>query len=147
MSRSRFSLAFETERAKGFLSWPKQVMDNWLKQRVLLVPAGSRRLRSAKRLPEPTSCFGCAGGASSAHRARQVTAGVISVVLGGALAGLALGMIVVHYLEPLLYQVKPADPAMLAFPWVTILTTTLLAALQPVVRIVRIDPAQILRSE
>ncbi len=76
-----------------------------------------------------------------------MTAGVISVVLGGALAGLALGMIVVHYLEPLLYQVKPADPAMLAFPWVTILATTLLAALQPVVRIVRIDPAQILRSE
>ena len=35
------SLAFETERAKGFLTWPKQELDNWLKQKVLLEPASA----------------------------------------------------------------------------------------------------------
>jgi putative ABC transport system permease protein len=35
------SLAFETERAKGFGSWPKQELDNFLKQKVLLEPASA----------------------------------------------------------------------------------------------------------
>jgi predicted permease len=86
-------------------------------------------------------------GAPAADIARQVTAGVFAMVLGGALAGLALGMVAVRYIESLFYQVKPTDPAMLALPSVTILLAALLAALPPIIRAVRIDPVTVLRSE
>lgn len=39
------------------------------------------------------------------------------------------------------------DPAMLALPAVTILAAALLAALPPIIRAVRIDPATVLRAE
>jgi Mg/Co/Ni transporter MgtE len=54
------------------------------------------------------------------------------MVLVGALAGLALGMASVRYVEALLYQVKAGDPAMLALPSCTILAAALLAALPAV---------------
>jgi putative ABC transport system permease protein len=53
----------------------------------------------------------------------------------------------VHYIESLLYQVKPGDPRMLAFSAFTVLAAALLAALPPVIRAVRIDPAPVLRVE
>ena len=84
-------------------------------------------------------------GAQAGDIARRVTVDVFSMVLGGALAGLALGMASVRYIETLLYQVKPTDPAMLALPSLTILAAALLAALPPVIRAVRIDPATTLR--
>jgi predicted lysophospholipase L1 biosynthesis ABC-type transport system permease subunit len=86
-------------------------------------------------------------GAPPADIARHVTTGVFAMVLAGALAGLALGMLAVRYIESLFYQVKPTDPAMLALPSVTILAAALLAALPPVIHAVRIDPATVLRSE
>jgi predicted permease len=86
-------------------------------------------------------------GAPAADIARQVTAGVFAMVLGGALAGLALGMVAVRYIESLFYQVKATDPAMLALPSVTILLAALVAALPPIIRAVRIDPVTVLRSE
>ena len=45
-------------------------------------------------------------GAQAGDIARRVTADVFSMVLVGALAGLALGMASVRYIESLLYQVK-----------------------------------------
>ena len=69
------------------------------------------------------------------------------MVLAGALAGLALGMASVRYIESLLYQVKATDPAMLALPSLTILAAALLAALPAVIHAVRIDPVTMLRSE
>jgi len=86
-------------------------------------------------------------GAQAGEVARRVTADVFSMVLGGALAGLALGFASVRYIESLLYQVRPNDPRMLAVPAVTILAAALLAALPPVMRATRIDPAQVLRAE
>ena len=86
-------------------------------------------------------------GAQAGDVARRVTADVFSMVLTGALAGLALGFGLVRYIETLLYQVKPSDPRMLALPALTILAAALLAALPPVIRAVRIDPAQVLRAE
>jgi hypothetical protein len=53
----------------------------------------------------------------------------------------------VHYIESPLYQVKPGDPRMPAFPALTVLAAALLTALPPVVRAVRIDPAPVLRVE
>ncbi len=86
-------------------------------------------------------------GAQAGDIARRVTADVFSMVLGGALAGLALGFASARYIQTLLYQVKPTDPRMLALPALTILAAALLAALPPVIHAVRIDPAETLRVE
>ena len=86
-------------------------------------------------------------GAQGGDLAQQVSLDVLSMVLGGAFAGLALGLASVRYLEALLYQVKATDPGMLAVPALTILAAALLAALPPVMRATRIDPAQVLRAE
>ena len=86
-------------------------------------------------------------GAPAADIARRVTTDVLSMVLVGALAGLALGIASARYIESLLYQVKPTDMSMLALPSLTILAAALLAALPAVIRAVRIDPATTLRSE
>ena len=86
-------------------------------------------------------------GAPPSHIAWHMTDDVFSMVLGGALGGLALGMVAARYIESLFYQVKPTDPAMLALPALTILVAALLAALPPVIHAVRIDPATVLRSE
>jgi len=86
-------------------------------------------------------------GAQAGDIARRVTVNVFSMVLGGALAGLALGFAAARYIQALLYQVKPSDPRMLALPALTIFAAALLAALPPVIRAVRIDPAETLRVE
>jgi ABC-type lipoprotein release transport system permease subunit len=69
------------------------------------------------------------------------------MVVAGALAGLALGMASVRYIETLFYQVRATDLGMLAFPSLTILAAALLAALPAVIRAVRIDPVKMLRAE
>jgi len=86
-------------------------------------------------------------GAQAGDIARRVTADVFAMVLVGAVAGLTLGIASVRYIETLLYQVKPTDIVMLAFPSFTIVATALLAALPAVIRAVRIDPVTMLRVE
>jgi hypothetical protein len=73
--------------------------------------------------------------------------GVFSMVLAEAIAGLALRIVSVPYIESLLYQVKATDLAMLALPSVTLLMAALLAALPAVIHAVRIDPARMLRAD
>jgi len=86
-------------------------------------------------------------GAQAGDIARRVTVDVFSMVLIGALGGLALGMASARTIETLLYQVKATDLSMLALPSLTILAAALLAALPAVVRAVQIDPVDMLRSE
>jgi predicted lysophospholipase L1 biosynthesis ABC-type transport system permease subunit len=86
-------------------------------------------------------------GARATEVARRVTSDAFSMVFAGAIGGLALGFASVRYIESLLYQVKPTDPRMLAIPALTILVAALLAALPPVIRAVRVDPALMLRVE
>jgi len=86
-------------------------------------------------------------GAPARNIARLVTVEVFTMVAVGALAGVALGMASVRYLEALLYQVKPGDPVMLALPSLTILAAALLAAVPAVFHAVRIDPVAMLRAE
>jgi ABC-type lipoprotein release transport system permease subunit len=50
-------------------------------------------------------------------------------------------------LKRLLYQVKPSEPTLLAFPALAILTIVLLAGVPAVVRALGIDPVQTLRAE
>jgi len=86
-------------------------------------------------------------GAQASDIARRVTADVFAMVLAGAAAGVALGMISVRYIEALLFQVKPGGFSMLALPLVVIFATALLAALPAVLRAVRIDPVSMLRAD
>jgi len=86
-------------------------------------------------------------GAPAADIARRVTADIFSIVLAGALAGLALGMASVRYVETLFYHVKATDPGALALPTLTIVAAALAAGLPAVMRAVRIDPAAVLRAE
>ena len=69
------------------------------------------------------------------------------MVVLGATAGLGIGMASVRYIESLLFQVKGTDLGMLVVPSLAILAAAVLAALPGVIRAVRIDPWQILRSE
>jgi putative ABC transport system permease protein len=86
-------------------------------------------------------------GAPAGSIVRGVTEDAFLMVLAGAIAGVGLGLALPRYIEALLYQVKPTDATLLAFPAVTILAAALLAALPAVIRAVRIDPAAMLRAE
>jgi hypothetical protein len=65
----------------------------------------------------------------------------------GALAGLALGMSSIRYVETLFCQVKATDLPMLGFPSVAIVAAAMLASLPAVIQAVRIDPGEMLRAE
>jgi ABC-type antimicrobial peptide transport system permease subunit len=86
-------------------------------------------------------------GAQAGSIARLVTRDIFSMVLAGALAGLALGMASVRYIETLFYDVKATDASMLALPSIAIVVAALLAAFPAVVHAARIDPVKTLRSE
>jgi predicted lysophospholipase L1 biosynthesis ABC-type transport system permease subunit len=86
-------------------------------------------------------------GAQPKDLAIRVTARIFSMVVVGALTGLALGLASVRYIEPLLYQVRSTELAVLAFPALAIFGAAVLAALPAVIHAVRIDPAPLLRSE
>ncbi|HSY71453.1 MAG TPA: ABC transporter permease [Alloacidobacterium sp.] len=79
--------------------------------------------------------------------ARRVMAGITVAVAIGAVAGLALGLASVRYIESLLYQVKATDAGVLAIPCLTILLAVVIAALPAVLRAMRIDPVAMLRVE
>lgn len=86
-------------------------------------------------------------GARSNDILRRVTTEVFVMLLCGSAVGLALGIVSERYLEKLLFQVKALEPAVLLWPLLTILGASILAALPPVLRAVRIDPSLMLRSE
>jgi predicted permease len=86
-------------------------------------------------------------GAQVGDIARRVSTDVLAMVIVGALAGLALGMASLRFIETLLYEVKATDPAMIALPSLTILAAALLAAVPPVIRAVRTNPVTIMRAE
>lgn len=86
-------------------------------------------------------------GAQPGHIARRVTGEIFAMVLAGALAGAALGLASVRYIQTLLYNVKANDLGVLALPSAAILAVALLAALPAVIRAVHIDPVTMLRSE
>jgi ABC-type antimicrobial peptide transport system permease subunit len=86
-------------------------------------------------------------GAQAGGIARLVAVDVLSMVCAGGLAGLALGLVSVRYIEALFYQVKATDPLMLALPSLIVFAVALVAALPAVIHAVRIDPVSMLRSE
>jgi ABC-type antimicrobial peptide transport system permease subunit len=86
-------------------------------------------------------------GAQALDVASRITMEVFSMVLLGALAGLALGISSVRYITALLYQVKATDVIVLAIPSLLVLAAACIAAAPAVIRAVRIDPITTLRVE
>ena len=78
---------------------------------------------------------------------QQVTLPVFSMVMLGAVAGLALGMTSARFIEALLFHSKATDLSMLAVPCFAIVAAAMLAALPAVARALRVDPVAMLRSE
>lgn len=86
-------------------------------------------------------------GASTGDVAWRITAEVFAMLILGSAVGLALGLASRTQLEPLLYGVKPTDWSALTLPLATLAAVAVVAALAPVLRAVRIDPARTLRAE
>ena len=70
----------------------------------------------------------------------------LTIALGGC-AGVALGFGAARYVASLFYQVKATDADMIALPACAILLTALVATLPAVLRALRTDPTEILRTE
>jgi ABC-type antimicrobial peptide transport system permease subunit len=86
-------------------------------------------------------------GAPAGAIARLVTMDIVLMVIAGAMGGLAIGMASARYIETLFYQVKPGDFGVLALPALALFGAALLASLPTVIRAVRIDPVETLRSD
>jgi ABC-type antimicrobial peptide transport system permease subunit len=86
-------------------------------------------------------------GAGASDIARRVTLEVFSMVVLGAVGGVALGAASLRYVETLLYQVKATDLPIFAVPAVAIVAAALLAAAPPVFRAIRVDPVTMLRTD
>ncbi len=86
-------------------------------------------------------------GSTRAGIVRIVTLDVFQMIALGGCAGVALGFGAARYVESLFYQVKATDADMLALPACAILLTALVATLPAVLRALRTDPTEILRTE
>ena len=91
----------------------------------------------------------------SAWRLGSTHAGIVCIVsldvflmiaLGGC-AGVALGFGATRYVESLFYQVKATDADIIALLRCAILLTALVATLPAVLRALRTDPTEIMRTE
>jgi predicted lysophospholipase L1 biosynthesis ABC-type transport system permease subunit len=86
-------------------------------------------------------------GARAAHVIRRVTGAMVTPVGIGVAVGLGGGVAFGRVVERLLFQIKATEAASLTFPLITLLVAAGCAALPPVIRAIRIDPAETLRSE
>ena len=86
-------------------------------------------------------------GSTRAGIVRIVTSDVFLMVALGGCAGVALGFGAARYVESLFYQVKATDADMIALPTCALLLSALVATLPAVLRAVRTDPTEILRSQ
>jgi predicted permease len=86
-------------------------------------------------------------GSTRAGIVRIVTLDVFLMIALGGCAGIALGFGAARYVQSLFYQVKATDADMIALPACAILLAALVATLPAVLRALRTDPTEILRSE
>ena len=86
-------------------------------------------------------------GSTRAGIVRVVTLNIFVTIALGCCVGLALGFGAARYVKALFYQVTATDADMVAAPTCAILLTALLATLPAVLRALRTDPTEILRTE
>jgi putative ABC transport system permease protein len=85
-------------------------------------------------------------GAGAAHVLRTATAGALTMVGVGGLAGWGGAVLLARSLGALVYDVQATSPAIAAAPCIALLTVAGLAALRPALQALRIDPARVLRE-
>jgi predicted permease len=78
---------------------------------------------------------------------RSVLSDAATMVLLGAIGGVAAGLYLARFIRTLLYEVEPLDLWSLAIPLVALLAAAVLAALPPTLRATGIDPVIALRNE
>lgn len=86
-------------------------------------------------------------GSTRAGIVRIVTLDVFLMIALGGCGGVALGFGAARYVESLFYQVKATDADIIASSTCAILLTALVATLPAVLRALRTDPTEILRTE
>jgi ABC-type antimicrobial peptide transport system permease subunit len=86
-------------------------------------------------------------GSTRAGIVRVVTLETFLMITLGGCVGVALGLGAARYVQALFYQVKATDADMIALPTCAILVTALVATLPAVLRALRTDPTEILRTE
>jgi ABC-type antimicrobial peptide transport system permease subunit len=85
-------------------------------------------------------------GSTRAGIVRIVTLDLFVMIALGVCAGIALGFDAARYVQSLFYQVKATDADMIALPACAILLTALVAISPAVLRALRTDPTEILRT-
>jgi len=78
---------------------------------------------------------------------RIVTLDSLLLIAVGGCVGVPFGFVAARYVESLFYQVKATDADMIALPTCAILLTALVATTPAVLRALRTDPTEVLRSE
>jgi putative ABC transport system permease protein len=85
-------------------------------------------------------------GAQGGNVLRLVTQRGFQIVGIGLLTGLAIGLVIAHLIQGLLYGVSPIDPLSLGFSLLFLAAATVLACLLPALRAMRINPITALRE-
>jgi putative ABC transport system permease protein len=86
-------------------------------------------------------------GARPAHVVTLLTTRLAGMVVIGAIAGIGSGMAVSRFVQTLLFQITPTDPAALMEPLVILAAASFLAVLAPAIRAVRTNPAQTIKVD
>jgi predicted permease len=86
-------------------------------------------------------------GGRSQEVLRMVLGQSMRLVIPGLVVGLAAALALTHFIESLLYGIPPRDPSTFAGVIVLILGVSVLAALLPARRAIRVDPLITLRGE
>jgi ABC-type antimicrobial peptide transport system permease subunit len=86
-------------------------------------------------------------GATAGQTIRGVMRPGLILAASGAAVGLGLSVVLVRFLRSLLWGVRETDPATFGVMAAILLVVAILASLAPALRILRMDPAQTLRSE
>ena len=76
-----------------------------------------------------------------------MTARFFWVLLVGAVAGFALSLASVRYIESLLYQVRPTALPVLLVPVLTVIGAAVIAVLPAVIHALKIDAVTLLRAD
>ena len=86
-------------------------------------------------------------GARPAHIVLRLTARLLGAMSAGAVVGLAGGVAFGRWVQTLLFETDPADPAALVVPLTLMALAAVFAVLPPGIRAVRTDPARVIVME
>ena len=86
-------------------------------------------------------------GAGPAHIVMRLTARLLGAMSAGAIIGLTGGVAFGRWVQTLLFETNPSDPAALVVPLTLMVLAALFAVLPPAIRAVRTDPARAIVAE